>query len=434
MNFKRLWLAAPLLVAALVLSTALSGWTAEIKRTPFTKQEAAQPENSAQAAKIVTVDNLVFPSGIYGTKPNALDQVDEVIEKMNARLAEQGLTFGNMLQHTWFVKDGVDPIAVLTRFGEAVNRVAPSLKKLRSVGTIIRLPEMPGNSMVMLDIVAGKPLARGEDTDGYKRVPFVYGSQGIVESISGNKIMFTSGMEALDFQNMKLVPNLEDQIAVIVGKLESAFKNHGLSLAQMVQHNIYYKVGADPSVIVQKFHEEMNKREPLHKKYPGVGAMMAVDGMAMPGFWLEIDAVGTTIKPEEIKGVPYAEVAMDVNEVATVGDLSYIVDVVGNEYSGDMKYPEGMDAQIELAVKNLRDFMKPAGLDLSDLVKVRLMVKKGAGAADKVRAKFYQEVARYAPGFKAQPAAETLIFVEKLDRGLVFQVVPIAAKARPISR
>jgi len=240
--------------------------------------------------------------------------------------------------------------------------------------------------------------------------------------------MFTAGLEAMDFQRNTLAPTLDEQVTAIVDKLEHAFKSAGLSLAQMVQHNIYYKVGADASAIVEKFHKEINKREPLHKKYPGAGAMMGVDGMAATGFLLEIDAVGTTVKPEQIQGVPFTEVSMDVNKTATVGGLSYIVDVVGAEYANNMAYKDGLDGQIALAVKNLRDFMQQGGLELKDLVKVRLMVKKGAGDAEKVRAKFYEEVARYAPGFKARPAAETLMFVEKLDRELVFQIVAIAAK------
>lgn len=428
MKAEQLSFVAPL-VAALILGLSLSGWTAEIKRIPFTKQEAAQSENPAQASKLVSVDNLVFPSGVFGTKPNPIDQVDEVIEKMNARLAEQGLGIGNMLQHTIFVKDGtVEPVAVLDRFHKVATRLAPSLKTLRSVGTIIRIPSMPGNSAVMLDIVAGKPLAKGADTDGYKRVPFVYGPQEIAESVTGNQFMFTAGLEAMNFQNGSLPNMLDEQVTVIVEKLEHAFKSAGLSLAQMVQHNIYYKIGADASAIVEKFHKEINKREPLHKKFPGVGAMMGVDGMAAAGFLLEIDAVGTTVKPEQIKGVPFTEVSMDVNKTATVGGLSYIVDVVGADYAKNMAYKDGLDGQIELAVKNLRDFMQQGGLELKDLVKVRLMVKKGAGDAEKVRAKFYGEVARYAPGFKVQPAAETLMFVEKLDRELVFQIVAIAAR------
>jgi enamine deaminase RidA (YjgF/YER057c/UK114 family) len=319
-------------------------------------------------------------------------------------------------------------MAVLTRFHQVATRLAPSLKTLRSAGTIIRVPSMPGNSAIMLDIVAGAPLAKGAGTDGYRRVPFVYGPQEIVETVTGNQIMLTAGLEAMDFQHNTLPPTIEEQVTVVVDKLEHAFKSAGLSLSQMVQHNIYYKMGTDAAVIVQKFHDEINKREPLHKRYPGVGAMMGVDGMAAPGFLLEMDAVGTTLKPQDVKSVPFTEVQMDVCKTATVGGLTFVVDVVGVEYANNMKYPEGLDAQIELTVKNLRDMLQKAGLDLANLVKVRLMVKKGAGDPDKVRAKFYEAVTRYAPAFKTQPAAETLLFVEKLDRELLFQTVAIAAK------
>ncbi|HPW16838.1 MAG TPA: Rid family hydrolase [Candidatus Aminicenantes bacterium] len=418
-----------LALAALALGLAVQARSAEVKRVPFTKEEAARPENPAQAAKMVSVDNLVFPSGVYGTKPDPLDQVEEVIETMHARLAEQGLGIGNMLQHTIFVKDGaVSPGAVLDRFHKTATRLAPSLKTLRSVGTIIRVPQMPGTGAVMLDIVAGKPLAQGADDDGYKRVPFVYGPQEIAETVTGGRFMFTAGLEAMDFRNGTLPKTLDEQVTAVVDKLEQAFKGAGLSLTQMVQHNIYYKVGSDAAAIVEKFHAEIGKREPFHKKYPGVGAMMGVNGMAAPGFLLEMDAVGTTAKPEEIKGAPYTEVPMDVNKTATVAGLSHIVDVVGVEYANDMAYKDGLEGQIDLTVRNLRDFMRAGGLELKDLVKVRLMVKKGAGDAARVRAEFYEALSRLAPELKAHPPAETLIYVEKLDRELVFQVVPVSAK------
>lgn len=421
---------ATLAAAALVLASPAT-FAAQITHVPFTAQEAKQPATPALGSRLVVVDNLVYPSGIYGTRANALDQVDEVIGKMNERLASQGLTFGNMIKHTWFVKDGaVDPIAVLTRFGEVTRRVAPTLsEKLRSVGTIVRVPEMPGNSMVMLDIVAGKPLpGSAAGNDGYKRVPFVHGPGGIVETISGNRIMYTSGMEALDFQTMKFPPSLEDQVKVAVDKLEHAFKSQGLTLAQMVQHNIYYRADASADVIVQTFHDELNRREPLHKLHPGVGAMYGVNGMAMPGFQVEIDAVGTTDKPADIRSAPYASVPMDVHMTAAVGDLTHLVDVVGQTYSGDMPYPKDLDAQIDLAVKNMRDFLKAGGLDLDNLVSVRLAVLKGAGSAEHVQARFHQAIERLVPRYKARPAAETLFYVEKLDRDLKFMVVPIAAK------
>ena len=155
--------------------------------------------------------------------------------------------------------------------------------------------------------------------------------------------------------------------------------------------------------------------------------MMAVNGMAHPSFMLEVDAIGTTAKPEEVKSVPFTETPMDVNKTAGVGGLTFIVDVVGVEYDNNLKYPESLDDQIDLSVKNLRTMMKQAGLDLSDLVKIRLMVRKGAGDAEKVRAKFYQALTKQAPRLKRQPAAETLMYVEKLDRELAFQIVAIAA-------
>jgi enamine deaminase RidA (YjgF/YER057c/UK114 family) len=430
MKLNKFCWAVPLLLAQFTPIGPHAG-AAEVKRTPFTREESAAPENSPYAAKMVSADNLIFPSAVCGTKPDALDQVDEVVEKMNARLAERGLGFGNMLQHTIFVKNGAaDPIEVLNRFHAAATRVAPSLKTLRSVGTIIRLPSLPGpNTLIMLDMVAGAPLANGQGSDGYARIPFVFGPKEIVESVSGNKLIFTAGLEAMDFEHRSLVPTIGEQVPVIASKLDGALKREDVPLAQMLQHNLYVTKGTDPVFVMQKFREEIAKRDAQVKDNgPGAEAIMLVDGMAASGFLLEMDAVATALKPHYVDCVS-TDLKFSMCQTASAGDLTYVSQMPGIGLANKMKTPPDLDGQIQLAVEATHDALQGSGLSLANLIKVRLLLKAGAGDPVQVRKKFYEVAARYAPALKTAPPAETVLLLEgfaSTDR--LFELTAIAAK------
>jgi enamine deaminase RidA (YjgF/YER057c/UK114 family) len=336
-----------------------------------------------------------------------------------------------MLQHTILVKTGAaDPGAVLARFHATATRIAPSLKTLRSVGIIRCVPSLPGDSFIMLEIVAGTPLAKGAGTDGYKRFPFPPGEEeDIMESVSGNQLVLLPGFEAMDYFHNTFPPTVEGQVAAIVDKLETALKHAGLTFSQIVQHNLYLTKGIDTGRVIKAFHEEINKRDPEAKNHPGVGAVMSVDATGDPGLIMEMDAVATTRKPQEVKCQPFTEIKMDVCRTATVGDLTFTVDIPGVDFANNLKAAPGLDAQMELSVKHLHNMLHNAGLTPANLVKLRIMVTPGAGDPFKARARFYQILQRDAPEFKAGTAAEASMVVEAIDvPERLFQIIAIAAK------
>lgn len=416
----------PFFFMILGIAGLLIGCSSGVRRTDDQEGGAA-----AIASEIVSVNNIVFPSAIYGTAQDPLEQVEEVVEKTDALLAKYGLGIGNMLQHTIFVKDGAaSPIDVLERFHATATRLAPSLKEQRSVGTIIRVPELfHKEAVIMLDLVAGVPLQKEQAEDGYRRIPFTFGPEEIAETIGDEKIVFTAGLEAMDFEHGTLAQDIENQIVAIVGKLDTAMKSAGLSLSHMVQHNLYVTKGTDPMRVIQKFHEEVLKHDPQSQNYPSTGALMVVDGMAAPGFLLEMDAVAAKNDPGSLERVLFTETEANVAKAVSTDDLVYVAAMPGADFSSNMEVPEGIDAQVELAVKNLHNVLQQAGLSLDNIVKHRLVLKNGAADPAAVRTRFYEAAGRYAPDFKGNPGAETFLIVEGLPSDeQLFAVVAIASR------
>lgn len=369
---------------------------ADIRRTLDPKQRTGA--GGAASALMVSVDNIVFPAGISGCDPDPLKQVDEVLERMHAVLSQRGLGIGNMLQHTIFLKEGaLSPMAVLERFHATATRMAPSLKELPSVGTIIRVPEFPDKrAVVMLDLVAGAPLKKGQGQDGYIRIPFVFGPQEIAETIADDKLLFTAGTEGMDFEHGTLGSAIDDQIVTVVDKLDAAVKKAGLSLSHMVQHNLYLTKGSDPMRVIQKFHAEVRKHDPEAKNFLGTGALMVVDGMAAQGFLLEMDAVLTKKAPNDVTRVPFSEVQMDVVKTAAVDGLVFVTAMPGADLEKNMALSKSVDDQVEMAVKNVHNALQKSGVSLGNMVKLRLVLKKGAADPALVRAKFYEAATRLA--------------------------------------
>jgi len=406
-------------VAVVAVLSAAAGCTSMGEQ-----QSAAAPAS----APVVTAGNIVFPSGPTGSQ-TGVQQVEEVVRKANEQLAAQGLGIGNMLQHTIFVKDGaLSPMQVLQAFHGTATKLAPSLKEFRSVGTIIRVPDFPDkNTTIMLDWVAGK-----SSPESYQRVPFVYGPQEIAESIGNDKLVFTAGLEAMDFKNGTLVPTIDQQMEVIVGKLDAALKNAGLGVGNMISHNLYVKKGTDPLHVIEKFHELTHRYAPELKDRPSVGTLVVVDGMAGDGFLLEMDAVAArpAVKgqPDNFNRVLFDDHSMPIARSVAVDDLVFLSGEEGMDNNGAIS--DDPLVQVEVAVKKLDATLRKSGLTLANLVKHRLFIKKGADA-EQVRKKFHEVAEKLAPGLKNKPSAESVLIVEGLASDkMAFEVSAIAARRR----
>jgi enamine deaminase RidA (YjgF/YER057c/UK114 family) len=412
------------LVSSLAATSSASA--ADVVRTSYPAGQRAD------AASIVSAGNLLFPSGIAGSKADPMEQVDEVVQQLHDTLAQRGLGIGNMLQHTIYLKDGAaPPIQVLTRFHATATKLAPGLKTQPSVGTIVRVPEFPDkNTIVAIDAVAGAPAVKGKPDD-FKRIPFTFGPKEIVETIGVDKLVFTAGLEAMDFEHGTLQPGIDEQIEVIVKKLNDSLQKTGLGVGNMISHNLYVKRGTDPLHVIQKFHEVTHRYAPGLKTQPSVGTLVVVDGMAADGFLLEMDAVAA--RPQQ-QGKPdsYARVlfesSMDIAKSVTVGDLVFLSGMEAMD--GNKPVPADVLQQVEVSVKKVDAVLRESGLSLANVIKHKLYVKQGSDV-EQVRRKFHEVALRLAPELKNKPSAETLVIVEGLATDqLSFEVNVIAARSK----
>lgn len=117
--------------------------------------------------KTLTVGKLVFLSGTEAMdfeKGGAVvedtsEQIEVVVKKMNAALEELGLSIGNMIKHTIYMKKGsADPVAVIQKFHEECHRYAPGLKEKPSTGTLAVVEGLAVDTFkVEVDAIAAYP-------------------------------------------------------------------------------------------------------------------------------------------------------------------------------------------------------------------------------------------------------------------------------------
>lgn len=117
--------------------------------------------------KTLTVGKLVFLSGTEamdsdkgGAVPEGMtEQIEVVVRKMNAALEEIGLSIGNMIKHTIYMKKGsADPISVIQKFHEECYSYAPGLKEKPSTGTLAVVDGLAVDTFkVEVDAIAAYP-------------------------------------------------------------------------------------------------------------------------------------------------------------------------------------------------------------------------------------------------------------------------------------
>lgn len=397
---------------------------------PAATTAAGMQAGTVQGVRVVSADNLLFSDGLAGTKGDALQQIDEIVSRAHEVLAQRGLGIGAMIQHTIFLKeDAASPIEVLDHFHATATKFAPGLKDRPSVGTIVRVPEFPDkDTLVALDMVAAAPSKAGP-ADEFQRIPFSFGPQEIVETIRVDPVVFTSGFEAYDFEHNTLPPELDAQIDAIIDKLHMAATRAGLTIGNLLTHTLYVKKGVDPMRVIGRIHPSMGRYTQDLAQYPPVGGIVVVDGMAVPGFLVEMDAVLGLGKPAEHARVPLSEVSLAVSRSVAAGKLIFLSSMPGVDFENQLTTPADVLQQVDIAVKNVHHSLQKSGLGIGSMIKHRLYLKQGASDPATVRARFHAATLRYAPELAQHPSAETFIIVEGLATPeRLFEVQAIAAR------
>lgn len=373
-----------------------------------TWQSPAAHAAGTHESGIPAAGGVLFPSGFFGRHAKGLDQVDEIVEAADHALKQAGVRegIGAMMQHTILLKDGtLSPLDVLTRFHAVARRLAPSLRPEPSVGTILRVPgfEDP-QTLVGVDLSA----APSGTAAGLARIPFKFGPQEIGQSIANEHLVFSAGLEAMDFEHGTLAPTLEQQVDAVTGKLVKTLQDAGVSVDRMVSHNLYVAKGPDPLKVAELFHKSLDARVPGLAPAQSVGTLVVVDGMAGPGFKLEMDAIATRGDAATVRRVAYAPV-LPVARSASLDGLVLTSSIDAMPQDGKA-LPKDAQAQAAVVARRVVDAVKAAGGSAAGVVKVRLFVKSGNDLG-KVRKAFAGALRRAG----ARNPAYTVFAVEALE-------------------
>lgn len=156
------------LVCACLLAGSASAQTGAkakldtFKRTLFTEMPGMD------IAKTVTVGNLVFVSGTEALQfkdgkmsvpPDMNGQIEVVVRKMNDTLKELGLSVGNLVKHTIYMKKGsADPSQVIRKFHDECYKYAPGLRQRPGTGTLAVVEALTVDSfLIEVDAIAAFP-------------------------------------------------------------------------------------------------------------------------------------------------------------------------------------------------------------------------------------------------------------------------------------
>ena len=129
--------------------------------------------------------------------------------------------------------------------------------------------------------------------DNYHRTYYGEMQMDICKTLTVGKLVFLSGTEAMDFDKEGAVPeSMNEQIEVVVRKMNAALEEIGLNIGNMIKHTIYMTKGsANPIDVIQKFHQECYRIAPSLKEKPSTGTLAVIDGLASPTFKVEVDAI-----------------------------------------------------------------------------------------------------------------------------------------------
>ena len=111
-------------------------------------------------AKAIVVGNLAFFSGVSvepGEAPSGdtLEQVEVIVKKLDSALHDIGLSLGNIVKHTTYVKQREDGHAISNKFHDECYKYAPILKDEPDAGTMVYVARLGLDEMkVEIDIIA----------------------------------------------------------------------------------------------------------------------------------------------------------------------------------------------------------------------------------------------------------------------------------------
>ncbi len=368
-----------------------------------------------EVALVATAGDLVLPSAIYGTRGDAMEQVEEVTAKIAAMLKAGNLKVGDLMRHTIFLKAGSqEPAKIFTRLIGNLRRMGPELTNNPTAGTIVVVPSFPDpNTQLMVELVGGRA------PNGMTRVPIMFGPRMSVESIGNERFVASFGLEGLDFYGtgMHSVENLEQEIELMVGNLGAVLGHAGLTLANVVSYNLYVTTGTDPVDTTAKLHQYLRKRLPEINNHPGSGTVVVLNGATLPSLKVQMSIIASRSKPADIARVPQGEVPSDTAaQSATASNVTFVSGMGGVEYAKNGVSADNIAGQAKAAANALHSALSNAGgLKLSDVARFDIYIREGENAADALNG-FYKAARALDSSFDPKRASAVVAIVQGFPR------------------
>lgn len=105
---------------------------------------------------------------------------------------------------------------------------------------------------------------------------------------------------------------------------------------------------------------------------------------------------------------------MDICKTLTVGKLVFLSGTEAMDYDKGGAVPENMSDQIIVVVKKMNAALEEIGLNIGNMIKHTIYMKKGSANPIDVIREFHQECYRLAPGLKEKPSTGTLAVIDGL--------------------
>jgi len=223
-------------------------------------------------------------------------QLASVLDGMEQTLRRYGVQFSAMLKHTIAIRnDAVDPLAAIEGFHRHCHALAPQLRAEPSVGTIFRAPRFScEDTLIAVEAVFAK------HPQGIRRVLFEDMPMDVARALEYRGKIFLTGFEALELLdpargftegNEHVRESLDEQIDVILDKIDSALKGLDADCSILNRLTLYLREDQDPEQVQKRVRVAAETRagKPLPEDFHLF--VLRGHGMVLDSFMIEIDGL-----------------------------------------------------------------------------------------------------------------------------------------------
>eukprot|EP01063_Lacrimia_lanifica_P014762 TRINITY_DN2130_c0_g1_i1.p1 TRINITY_DN2130_c0_g1~~TRINITY_DN2130_c0_g1_i1.p1 ORF type:complete len:385 (+),score=168.69 TRINITY_DN2130_c0_g1_i1:67-1221(+) len=359
----------------------------------------------------VRYGGMVYASGCIGLHPQTMQladgleaQTDQALRNLKAVLTAAGSGLEWVVKATVFVADMGD----FARCNAVFTKYFGNHKPARSC---VAAKALPKNCLFELNAVATlKTTFAILDTPAAPAAigPYCQGT------VAGNTL-YSAGCIGLDPKTMTLVPGLEAQTEQALRNLKAVLGAGGCAMADVVRATVFLNDMADFAKVNALYDAHFDGHKP---------ARVCLAAQTLPKnalFEIEVIAARPFGGARRVVATPKAPAAIGPYSQGVVyGDLVYASGNIGMDLKCNLV--EGLEAQTDLALRNLREVLEAAGVGMRDVLTVTVYLQDMAdyAAVNDIFARHFAE---------GKPA-RTAIAAKGLPKGALFEIDAVAQLPR----